>query len=158
VISEVEYPDDAIERLFQKKIGHVCRNQAARWGNQQVSGRSFTNRAAGQGYLQAIDNEKLMGDLKAQAPLRPQYRPGKFVVKGSNLVMVGTCESEPPISSTMPFILGKERTEQQDVPINGRNCHPRHFSAAVNDPLPSGIDRLRIVPPSPGISLPIPLR
>jgi uncharacterized membrane protein len=69
-----------------------------------------------------------------------KYRPGNFIVKGSNLVMAWPGERvNRKLSEQIndAFILGNERTEQQDVefPINQLvEIALRAISPAVNDP------------------------
>jgi uncharacterized membrane protein len=82
--------------------------------------------------------------------LRVKFRPGKFVIKGSDLVMVfpGERVNQKLVKQINDaFILGKERTEQQDVefPINQLvEIALRAISPAVNDPFTAirCIDRL----------------
>lgn len=156
VISEVSVDlDDAIERLFPENIGHNV-SQSNQWVGQIPA--SFDEdacpiRATGSGYLQAIDNEKLMKiACKHKLLLRLKYRPGKFIVQGSALVMVWSGEQVTPKLTAQvkdAFILGKERTEQQDVefPINQLvEIALRAISPAVNDPFTAirCIDRLSV--------------
>jgi uncharacterized membrane protein len=144
VISEVSADlDGAIERLFPEKIGHSVSEHKRLFGEIPAGfdSETYPIRATGSGYLQAIDDEELMKIAKKhKLLLRLKYRPGKFVVKGSDLVMVWPEERvnrklTPQINDA--FILGKERTEQQDVefPINQLvEIAIRAISPAVNDP------------------------
>jgi uncharacterized membrane protein len=116
----------AIERLFPHKIGLA--EPQDRQGFTEIP-TSFdeealpvqTNRT---GYLQAIDDEELMKiACEYNLLIRLQTRPGKFVIQGSNLVLVFPGEKvNKKLNKKIndAFILGKERTEQQDVefPIN----------------------------------------
>jgi uncharacterized membrane protein len=133
----------AIKRLFPQKIGRGESEDSL--GVEEIP-MSFEEealpiRANGTGYLQAIDDEELMKiACKQNLLLRLQTRPGKFLVQGSDLVLVfpGT-EVNKKLTKEIndAFILGKERTEQQDVefPINQLvEIALRAISPAVNDP------------------------
>jgi uncharacterized membrane protein len=133
----------AIKRLFPQKIGRSESEDSL--GVEEIP-MSFEEealpiRANGTGYLQAIDDEELMKiACKQNLLLRLQTRPGKFLVQGSDLVLVfpGT-EVNKKLTKEIndAFILGKERTEQQDVefPINQLvEIALRAISPAVNDP------------------------
>jgi uncharacterized membrane protein len=71
------------------------------------------------GYLQAIDNEELMKlACKHDLLLRLNYRPGKFVIQNSEWITVYPRERVTrkllkKLDNTL--ILGRKRTEQQDV-------------------------------------------
>lgn len=154
VISEVSSDlDDATDRLFPEKIG-----RSASQSNQQVveipTDFDFVAcpiKAKSSGYLQIVDDKQLM-QLACQHNLliRLEYRPGEFVVKGNNLVMVYPGKDvNPKLTGQIDdaFILGKERTEQQDIefPINQLvEVALRAISPAVNDPFTAirCIDRL----------------
>lgn len=154
VISEVSADlDDAIERLFPQNIGHSVSEHKQQIreipANFEDNARSI--KTTGSGYIQVIDDEKLMKiACKYKLLLRLLYRPGKFVVQGSNLVMVWPGERVHQRLTKQindAFILGKERTEQQDVefPINQLvEIAIRAISPAVNDPFTAirCIDRL----------------
>lgn len=153
VISEISADlDDAIERLFPEKIGGAPQHKRS-FGEipAKFDAEAFPIKATGSGYIQAIDDEKLI-KLACQQNLllRLKYRPGKFVVKGSDLVMVFPEKFMNPKLTTQlndAFILGAERTEQQDVefPINQLvEIALRAISPAVNDPFTAirCIDRL----------------
>lgn len=82
--------------------------------------------------------------------LRLKSRPGKFIVKGSNLVMIFPEKRVNPKLTTQindAFILGNERNEQQDVEFSINQLVEialRAISPAVNDPFTAirCIDRL----------------
>ncbi len=145
--------DRAIKRLFPEKIGHSEPEQE-RWVAEipiSFEEEAYPIRANGTGYLQAIDHEELMQiTRKHNLLLRVKFRPGKFVIKGSDLVMVfpGERVNQKLVKQINDaFILGKERTEQQDVefPINQLvEIALRAISPAVNDPFTAirCIDRL----------------
>ncbi|MBD2534224.1 DUF2254 domain-containing protein [Nostoc flagelliforme FACHB-838] len=133
----------AIDRLFPKKIGYGEPEDSL--GVEEIP-MSFEKealpiRANGTGYLQAIDDEELMKiACKHNSLIRLKVRPGKFLIQGSDLVLVfpGKKVNKKLIKQMNDaFILGKERTEQQDVefPINQLvEIALRAISPAVNDP------------------------
>ena len=154
IISEVSADlDRVIDRLFPKKIGRGLSEskQSLRDIPANFDEDACPIRSAGSGYVQAIDDEKLMKiACKHQLLLRILSRPGKFIIQGSNLVMVWPGERvNQKLSDQIndAFILGKERTEQQDVefPIAQLvEIAIRAISPAVNDPFTAirCIDRL----------------
>jgi len=133
----------AIKRLFPEKIG--LSEPEDRQGIVEIP-TNFDEEALpiyanNTGYLQIIDDEELM-NIACQYNLliRLQTRPGKFIVQGGDLVLIFPSEK---INKRLTkkindaFILGKERTEQQDVefPINQLvEIALRALSPAVNDP------------------------
>ncbi|MGH7999500.1 MAG: DUF2254 domain-containing protein, partial [Brasilonema sp.] len=133
----------AINRLFPEKIGRGEPEDSLGFAEIPLSfeEEALPIRANHTGYLQAIDDEELM-NIACQYNLliRLQTQPGKFVVQGGDLVLV--FPSEKVIKKLTKqindaFILGKERTEQQDVefPINQLvEIALRAISPAVNDP------------------------
>jgi uncharacterized membrane protein len=133
----------AIERLFPRKIG--LGEPEEREGFTEIP-MSFEEEAVPipvnkTGYLQGIDDEELM-EIACQHNLllRLQTRPGRFLVQGSNLLLVFPGEKvNKKLAKKIndAFILGHERTEQQDVefPINQLvEISLRALSPAVNDP------------------------
>ncbi len=156
IISEVSADlKDAINRLFPEKIGHSVTQHKRSFGEipANFDSEACPIKANGSGYLQSIDDKKLM-QIACQHNLlvRLKYRPGKFVVQGSDLVMVLPGERvNRKLSDRIndAFILGKERNEQQDVefPINQLvEIALRAISPAVNDPFTAirCIDRLSV--------------
>ncbi|PIG91807.1 DUF2254 domain-containing protein [Gloeocapsopsis sp. IPPAS B-1203] len=154
VISEVSTDlDRAIDRLFPEKIGQGLSQVGQRVveipANFDVD--AYPIKANRSGYLQAIDDDKLMQIASEKELLvRLEFRPGKFVVQGSELVVV---YPEEQVNQKLikelrdTFIFGKERTEQQDVefPIHQLvEIALRAISPAVNDPFTAirCIDRL----------------
>ncbi|MBW4644318.1 MAG: DUF2254 domain-containing protein [Goleter apudmare HA4340-LM2] len=132
-----------INRLFPEKIGHSKPAYREQIGEIPISfeEEALPIRANSTGYLQAIDDEQLMKiACNYNLLIRLQTRPGKFVVQGSDLVLVFPGEKvnqklTKQINNT--FILGKDRTEQQDLefPINQLvEIALRAISPAVNDP------------------------
>ncbi|MEB3178286.1 MAG: DUF2254 domain-containing protein [Nostocaceae cyanobacterium] len=145
--------DKAIDRLFPEKIGYSQLQQPQQIGeiNANIEAESSPIKANDNGYLQVIDAEELMKIAeKYNLILRLETRPGKFVVKGSNLLMLfpgKKVNSKITKEINDAFILGKERTEYQDVefPINQLvEIALRAMSPAVNDPFTAirCIDRL----------------
>jgi uncharacterized membrane protein len=156
VISEVgEELDKAIDRLFPKKLGHSAQQQG--WLVEEIP-TNFDEQAcpilsAGSGYLQAIDTDKLMQLAKSKnLLLRVKSRPGKFIVQGSELVKVwpGERVNKKLIKEIdKAFILGKQRTEQQDVEFCVNQLveiAARAISPGINDPFTAirCIDQLTI--------------
>lgn len=144
VISEVGADlDDATDRLFPEKLG-----RSAPRSQQQVAAIptdfdfvASPIKATSSGYLQIVDDKELMQlAYQHNLLLRLEYRPGEYIVKGSNLVMVYPGEDvNPKLTQQInnAFILGKERTEQQDVefPINQLvEVALRAISPGINDP------------------------
>jgi uncharacterized membrane protein len=143
----------AIERLFPEKMGHSepeYRHPISRCPISFEEG-ALPIRGTGTGYLQAIDNEELMKiACKHNLLISLQTRPGKFVVQGSDLVLIFPSHKlsrKLTKQINNAFILGKERTEQQDVefPINQLvEIAIRAISPGINDPFTaiSCIDQL----------------
>jgi uncharacterized membrane protein len=133
----------AIERLFPQKIGHgePELRQTVTEIPASFEEEAVPIRANSTGYLQAIDDEELMKiACKYNLLVHLQTRPGKFVVQGSGLILAFPGEKvHQKLTKQInnAFILGKERTEQQDVefPINQLvEIALRAISPAVNDP------------------------
>jgi uncharacterized membrane protein len=133
----------AIERLFPEKMGRgepEYRHPISRFPISFEEG-ALPVRGTGTGYLQAIDNEELMKiACKYNLPISLQTRPGELVVQGSDLLLIFPSHK---LSRKLTrkidnaFILGKERTEQQDVefPINQLvEIAIRAISPGINDP------------------------
>lgn len=145
--------DRAIDRLFPEKIGQGASRseQPAEEIPADFDSNIYDVKAKKNGYLQAIDNEELMKfACKHDLLLHLNYRPGKFIVKGSELMRIYPRERlarKLVKKLDDAFILGKERTEQQDVefPIEQLvEIALRAISPAVNDPFTAirCIDRL----------------
>ncbi|HAA29439.1 MAG TPA: DUF2254 domain-containing protein [Cyanobacteria bacterium UBA8553] len=145
VITEVGSDlDKAIDRLFPQKIGYGGSGEKRRWVEEIPVGfdrEASPILATSSGYLQAIDNDKLMKIAQSKDLLvRLKHRPGKFVVQGSELVRVWPGERVNKTLSQQlneAFILGKQRTEQQDVEFCVNQLVEvaiRAISPAVNDP------------------------
>ncbi|MGL5876974.1 MAG: DUF2254 domain-containing protein, partial [Xenococcaceae cyanobacterium] len=145
--------DRAIDRLFPEKLGRGA--SQTRSAVEDIPAdfdlNTYGVKATSSGYLQAIDDEELIKlACKHDLVLHLNYRPGKFVVKGNELMIVYPRER---ITRKLvkklhdAFILGKERTEQQDVEFPLEQLVEialRAISPAVNDPFTAirCIDRL----------------
>ena len=113
--------EKVINRLFPEKIGINPPLHTAKLTEipSDFELEAYPIKAHRHGYLQAINDEKIMNIAqKYNFLLQIKYRPGKFIVKGGELVMVWPPERinkklTQKIEKT--FILGKERTEQQDI-------------------------------------------
>ena len=144
--------DKAINRLFPEKIGYpsALQQREIREIPANFNLEACPVKATDNGYLQAIDDEELMKiACKYNLLLRLETRPGKFVVKGSNLLMLFPGEKVNTITKKIndAFMLGKERTEYQDIefPINQLvEIALRAISPGINDPFTAirCIDRL----------------
>ncbi|MDB9346126.1 DUF2254 domain-containing protein [Nodularia spumigena CS-586/05] len=145
--------DKAIDRLFPEKIGINPPADQLHIGEipPDFELQAYPIKANSNGYLQAINNEKLMEiACKYNLLLHVKSRPGKFVIKGSELVMVWPGERvnhklNHRLQKT--FILGRERTEQQDVEFPLQQLVEialRAISPGINDPFTAirCIDRL----------------
>jgi uncharacterized membrane protein len=136
--------DNAIDRLFPQKIGQG--KSASKQRSVAEIPAGFEKEAAPilakeSGYLQAIDDERLMKIATSKdLLLRLKYRPGKFIVEGSELVMIWPGErvnKKLAQHLNQAFIFGEQRTEQQDVefPINQLvEIAARAISPGINDP------------------------
>jgi uncharacterized membrane protein len=144
--------DKVIDRLFPKKIGRsVPFGQEMGKIPDNFDSVASPVRVTNNGYIQAIDDEELMKIArKHNLLLRIESKPGKFVVKDSDLVMVFPGESvNQKLTKEIndAFILGKERSEQQDIefPIDQLvEIALRALSPGINDPFTAirCVDRL----------------
>ncbi|MBN3947014.1 MAG: DUF2254 domain-containing protein [Nostoc sp. NMS7] len=144
--------DKAIDRLFPKKIGRsVPFKQEVAEIPENFDFAASPVKVNNNGYIQAIDDEGLMKIArKHNLLLRVESRPGKFVVKDSDLVMVFPGEfvnQKLTKQINDAFILGKERSEQQDIefPIDQLvEIALRALSPGINDPFTAirCVDRL----------------
>ncbi|WGV23449.1 DUF2254 domain-containing protein [Halotia branconii] len=145
--------DQAIARLFPDRIGLNPPEHKLHLGEipPAFELQAYLIRANGNGYLQAIDNQKLM-EIATQHNLliHIKSRPGKFVFQGNELAMAWPSERvnrKLTQQIEQVFILGKERTDQQDVafPINQLvEIALRALSPGINDPFTAirCVDRL----------------
>jgi uncharacterized membrane protein len=136
--------DRAIAHLFPEKIGHGMRGHKQRWVEEiptNFDQEASPILATSSGYIQAIDDERLMKIAKSHdLLLRVRNRPGNFVVEGCELVMVWPGERvNRKLTKQIDdaFILGKQRTEQQDVEFCVNQLVEvalRAISPGINDP------------------------
>lgn len=144
--------DKAIDRLFPQKIG-----RSIPFGEEIAEIPEDFDLVASpvkvnkNGYIQAIDDQELLTIARRNnLLLRVESRPGKFIVKDSNLVMVfpGKFVNKKLTKEINDcFILGKERSEQQDIefPIDQLvEIALRALSPGINDPFTAirCVDRL----------------
>lgn len=175
IIDEVSKElDSATERLFPEKIGYSKpdKKHSGKELPSDFDTEAFPIRASEEGYVQAIDDKKLM-DIAIEHNLMVKIltRPGKFVIKEGYLVKVLSMQEDsyntPSFKDIQKqinkaFILGRERTEQQDIefPISQLvEIALRALSPSLNDPftaircidhLSAGLSRLAQVDyPSP---------
>lgn len=145
--------DDAIDRLFPEEIGQTEPEKhsaiAAIPKGFEVQAGSIPS--AHTGYLQAIDDQLLLKlACKYNLLLRLTVKPGEFIAKGNRLMLAYPKErGSQKLTNEMnrAFLLGKERTEQQDIefPINQLvEIALRALSPGINDPFTAirCIDRL----------------
>lgn len=144
--------DKTIKRLFPEKVGEGETEQDVTASIPiSFEEESYPIPAMKTGYLQAIDDAEIMNiACKYNLLIRLETRPGKFVVRGSDLVRVFP---EERVKAKLvkqindAFILGIERTEQQDIefPIDQLvEIALRAISPGINDPFTAirCIDRL----------------
>lgn len=143
----------AIDRLFPEKIGI---SPPPNPQHTEILPEDFESLASPigakrNGYLQFVDDEQLLKIArKNNLLLRIELRPGKFVIEDSILVMAFPRKrvNQKIIDEiNKAFILGKERTEQQDVefPVNQLvEIAVRALSPGINDPFTAirCVDRL----------------
>jgi uncharacterized membrane protein len=137
--------DVAIDRLFPERIGRSASKQVKEESLPAIpadfEGVACPIKTIASGYIQGIDENQLMQIAKENnLLLRVQQRPGRFVVKGSELVQVFPEEKvnkKLAVQINEAFILGSQRTEQQDLefPIDQLvEIAVRALSPGINDP------------------------
>lgn len=145
--------DRTIERLFPEDMGQGKPEHQQQVGEipQDFDSHACPVRSTKTGYLQAIDDQILLKvACKDDLLLRLKSQPGEFIFKGNVLVLAYPGER---VNQSLvdridnAFLLGKERTEQQDVgfPINQLvEIALRALSPGINDPFTAirCIDRL----------------
>lgn len=145
VIAQVGHDlDETIDRLFPKKIGRGVPEHTRRIEEDipaDYDRESCPIRATDSGYIQAVDDEELMKVAKENDLLiRLNHRPGNFVVRLSELVMVWPGERvNKKLTQKLndAFSLGKQRTQQQDVEFSVNQLVEiavRALSPGINDP------------------------
>ncbi|MBE9242390.1 DUF2254 domain-containing protein [Synechocystis salina] len=137
--------DVAIDRLFPEKIGRSTLNQPQEKSLAAIPTDfdqfSCPIKTIFSGYIQGIDDNQLMQIATDNNLLFwVQQRPGRFVIKGSELVQVFP---EEKVNKKLiaqinnAFVLGSQRTEQQDMefPIDQLvEIAVRALSPGINDP------------------------
>ena len=146
IIKQVGYDlDGAIDRLFPERIG---RNTSKHLEEESLAAipADFDRVACpiktiASGYIQTINSNQLMQiATENNLLLRIQQRPGRFVVKKSEIVRVFPEEKvnkKLAVQINDTFVLGSQRTEQQDVefPIDQLvEIAVRALSPGINDP------------------------
>jgi uncharacterized membrane protein len=154
VIGEVSHDlDQVINRLFPAEMGQNMAESQRPIGEipEQFDREAVSIRATHVGCLQVIDDNDLMRLANRHHLLiQLRTRPGQFIVKGNELMKVYPGERvNHSLANQLrkAFLLGRERTEQQDIefPINQLvEIALRAISPAVNDPFTAirCIDRL----------------
>jgi uncharacterized membrane protein len=142
-----------IDRLFPQHIGHPLPNNQRQVEEilTQLDHKAVPAQATQKGYLQLIDDDQLMKlARRSDVLLCLMTRPGSYLIKGSSLALVYPPEH---VSAQLiqqinkAFIVGKERTEKQDIafPIEQLvEIALRALSPGINDPFTAMrcIDRL----------------
>lgn len=145
--------DAAIDRLFPEEMGKAAREKHSPISTipKDFDVQASSIRSMHTGYLQAIDDQSLLKlACKHNLLLHLTTKPGEFIAKGDCLVL---SYPEKQVNSktiheiNQAFLLGKERTEQQDIefPINQLvEIALRALSPGINDPFTAirCIDRL----------------
>jgi len=145
--------DKAIERLFPEKIGQSQYKKTRRVGEipQDFGAQTCPVESKVTGYLQKVDDSLLLKlTCKYNLLIQLQSRPGQFVAKGSTIVLVypgGRVNQDLADQINRAFLLGRERTEQQDIefPLDQLvEIALRALSPGINDPFTAVrcIDRL----------------
>lgn len=145
--------DDAIDRLFPEEVGQTEpeKHSAIAAIPKDFDVQACPIRSTHTGYLQAIDDQLLLKlACKHNLLLRLMTEPGEFIAKGNCLMLVYPGEqSSQKLTNAInrAFLVGKERTEQQDIefPINQLvEIALRALSPGINDPFTAirCIDRL----------------
>jgi uncharacterized membrane protein len=145
--------DDVIDRLFPEEIGQAApeKHPAIKTIPKDFDVQACLIRSIRTGYLQAIDDQLLLKiACKYNLLLHLTAKPGEFIAKGNRLVLAYPEKQVNPKvihDINRAFLLGKERTEQQDIefPINQLvEIALRALSPGINDPFTAirCIDRL----------------
>lgn len=149
--------DQTMERLFPEQIGEGSDEPAQREAAdpaelppalEQPGGEIL---AAGDGYLQIIDQQRLMAfATQGDAVLRLERRPGHYIVRGTPLLSVwppDRIDQKVRNDLLSAFVLGNQRTSAQDVEfalLQLVEIATRALSPGVNDPFTaiSCVDRI----------------
>lgn len=145
--------DDTIDRLFPKEMGQAEPEEhpAIATIPKDFDVQACLIRSTHTGYLQAIDDQLVLKlACKYNLLLHLTTKPGDFIAKGNCLVLAYPEKQFNPKTINkinQAFLLGKERTEQQDIefPIDQLvEIALRALSPGINDPFTAirCIDRL----------------
>jgi uncharacterized membrane protein len=131
----------SIDRLFPEQVGEAQPQDLIPKLPEDFGAHSTVVLSLHQGYLQAVDDHRLMEIARrADVLLCLKTRPGKYLIPGSPLALVYPQDHDSPKlvkQINRALIFGKDRTEQQDVafPIEQLvEIALRALSPAVNDP------------------------
>jgi uncharacterized membrane protein len=145
--------EQGIERLFPEKLGHAPQDDQKSLSQEILNDfetRGGTIAATESGYLQSIDNSKLMAVAQDKdLVLLVKCRPGDFVVSGGELAKCQPrgVDEDTAKAIQRAFIFGTQRTHLQDVEFSIEQLVEvavRALSPGVNDPFTAinCIDRL----------------
>jgi uncharacterized membrane protein len=146
--------DDAIDRLFPEEIGQPESEDAYHPIEaipEELNTQACSIKSTQTGYLQVIDDQLLMKlACRYKLLLYLPLKPGEFITKGNRIIRVyphSQVNQKLIHEINRAFLLGNERTEQQDVefPINQLvEIALRTLSPGINDPFTAirCIDRL----------------
>jgi uncharacterized membrane protein len=148
--------DRAIDRLFPQEIGEEPRDVRRDVSGDRCAALDdhglLTSIAAEQeGYLQAIDDHKLLALAKDRnLVMKLDPRPGDFIVKGNTLATVCPADQvtrEVADQVKVAFLVGNRRTPRQDVEcavVELVEVAVRALSPGINDPFTAMrcVDRL----------------
>jgi uncharacterized membrane protein len=144
--------DRAIERMFPEKLGDGRpRKRPVDSDLAIMRGRPSAIPSSGTGYLQAVDQDGLLEMASSRDIIMElRYRPGEFIVAGTELARVwqnrsGASEIADELNSH--FFLGVQRTEEQDIEFTVDQLVEvavRALSPGINDPFTAmnSVDRL----------------
>jgi len=133
----------AIERIVTKRPNRHLPEAAAtaKALPQKLTEESFVIRSTGNGYLQAIDCSALVTIAQEHdITLTLLHRPGDFVMEGEGLVQPWPPEERSDEFNqkvNFAFILGSQRTEEQDIEYAIHQMVElalRALSPGINDP------------------------
>lgn len=137
--------DEMIDRLFPKQIGRGASKHQSERLSSDISANfdceATAIQATSSNYVQAIDTDQLIQiAIDRNIQLQLQCRPGDFVIKGSPIALVYPVESSgkklvKQINDA--FVLGSQRTDQQDVEFSINQLVEiavRALSPGINDP------------------------
>lgn len=142
IIAEVgQELEKDIQRLFPAKLGQENPYPRDRPITELPTEAGYPIAAPKSGYLQMVDNQALMKLAQEhQLLLRLKFHPGRFMVAGIPLVVVwppGRMHPDLEKKISKAFILGRQRTEHQDVEFAINQLVEvalRALSPSINDP------------------------